>query len=131
MSLKFVKSVAIDHVPLHTISGDCDVVILKTSSESDVNRVTVTLSSSTGVIPVHSFANRVVYHVWDIVSIDLQISDTQLSKVTEWNEDPRCDIVSFDWYQNGRITATAEIESNGITFTATNLLPVIADKVSV
>ena len=38
-------------------------------------------------------------------------------------------MVSLDWYQNARLTASADFTSNDITFTATNILPLIADKV--
>lgn len=96
---------------------------------SDVARVVASLTSSV-LNPIHSTANRAVYHVWDIISIDLGLSDSLLSRVVEWSESPSCHLVSLDRYQNARITATAEIASDEVTFTATNVLPLIADEVS-
>ena len=112
-------------------AGNCDSITLKRSILSnDVDKVTVSVTS-TALKPVHSTANHAVYHIWDVTGVDLQISDTVLSKVKEWNESPSCDLVSTSRFQNARLRATAVVSSNGVSFTATSILPLIADKVSI
>ena len=96
----------------------------------DVDRVTVTVTSTTTLRPVHSTANRAVYHIWDVTDVSLQVSDNVLSKIEEWNGSPSCDMVSMDRFQNARLTATAVVSSDGTSFTATNIMPLIANKVS-
>lgn len=76
--------------------------------------------------PVHFTANRITYYIWDISSVDLQVTDGVLSRVAEWNSDPGC---TSNRYQNSRITASAVITSGDVSFTATNILPIIADNV--
>ena len=106
---------------------DCASVRLKSDTlSSGVNRIIVTISGGS-LKPVHSTANRVVYHVWEVSDVKLQASDSQLSQVVEWNQP--CHLLSTDRYQNARLTSSAVISSEGIAFTATNILPLIADKV--
>ena len=99
-----------------------------TSAALSTNQITVSVTTPS-LVPVHSNANRALYHVWSISNIDFQVSDTDLGRMLEWNESPSCNMVSLDWYQNARLTASADITSDDITFTATNILPLIADKV--
>ena len=113
-------------------AGDCDKITLTQeilTSTNIIDKVALTVTSM-ALRPVHPTANRAVYHVWHVTDVDLQISDTLLSKVKEWNESPSCDLVSTDRFQNARIRATALVSSDGVSFTATNILPLIADKVS-
>ena len=108
---------------------DCEKITLKSGIlASDIDTVAVTISS-TSLKPVHSAANRLVYHVWDITDVDLQVTDTLLSRVMEWDEGVGCSLLSTERYQNARMMASAVITSGENSFTATNILPLIANKV--
>ena len=91
--------------------------------------MTVTSTPALNINPVHTTANRVAYYIWDVRDVELQVTDSRLSQVAEWNQLSACDMLSEDQYQNARITASAVISSADNSFTATNILPLIANKV--
>ena len=88
--------------------------------------MTVTLTTL-AINPVHTMANRVAYYIWDVRDVELQVTDSRLSRVAEWNQLLAC--LGEDQFQSARITASAVISSADNSFTATNVLPLIADKV--
>ena len=90
--------------------------------------MTVT-STTLGINPVHAMANRVAYYIWDVREVELQVTDSRLSRVAEWNQLSACYMIGEDQFQSARITASAVISSADNSFTATNVLPLIADKV--
>jgi hypothetical protein len=113
------------------VEVDCQEISLKPDSLSNsVDRVTVTVTSTTlGINPVHAMANRVAYYIWDVREVELQVTDSRLSRVAEWNQLLAC--LGEDQFQSARITASAVISSADNSFTATNVLPLIADKLVV
>ena len=89
----------------------------------------MTVSSKFDLNPVHTTASSIVYYIWDISDVDLQVTDTNLSRIAEWTNSSACNLMSKEKYQNARITASAVISSGDYSFTATNIISIIADEV--
>ncbi len=122
---KIVTKPIFCHSPfLFSLAGDCRSVRITRSSNNSQSSVNVS-ATIPSLIPIHSSAGLVTFHVWTPTEVSLAISTTRLYKVRGWMT-PTCDANRF---QTARLSATASFISGSNSFTG-DVYPLIARLVS-